>query len=84
MTELQKTIINKLNRLSENDIQILMVIIDSLLSNNETHDQLPNQKLQAFTELQASVDRLREYLPPDFDPEAEYREAMALKYGNID
>lgn len=84
MTELQKTIINKVNRLSDDDIQILLVIIDRLLPNNEPYDQRADQKLQAFSELQASVERIKAYLPSDFDPEAEYREAMALKYGNID
>ena len=82
MTELQKTIINKVNRLSDNDIQILMLIIDRLLPANETKTCQLDQKLQAFNDLQASVDRIKKYFPSDYDPEGEYREAMELKYGN--
>lgn len=81
MTELQKAIINKVNRLSNDDAQLLMVIIDRLLLDSDIHEQRIDQKLRAFNELQASVERLKEYFPPDFAPEAEYREAMALKYG---
>ena len=82
VTELQKTIINKVNRLSDDDIQILMLIIDRLLPDNETKTCQLDQKLQAFNDLQASVNRIKNYLPSDYDPEAEYREAMELKYGN--
>lgn len=81
MAELQKAIINKVNRLSDDDIHLLMEIIDRLLLDNKTYEQRSNQKLRAFSELKASVGRLKEYLPPDFDPEAVYRETMASKYG---
>lgn len=81
MTELQKVIINKVNRLSDDDIQLLMMIIDRLLLDNKTHEQRSDQKLRAFNELKASVERLKEYFPPDFAPEAVYRETMASKYG---
>ena len=82
MTELQKTIINKVNRLSDNDIQILMLIIDRLLPANETKTCQLDQKLQAFNNLQASVNRIKNYLPSDYDPEGEYREAMELKFSS--
>lgn len=80
MTELQKAIINKVNRLSDDDIQILMVIIDRLLLDNEIRELSSRRKQRAFNKLQASVKRIKKYFPPDFDPETEYREAMALKY----
>ena len=82
MTERQKTIIDKVNRLSDNDIQILMLIIDRLLPANETKTCQLDQKLQAFNNLQASVNRIKNYLPSDYDPEGEYREAMELKFGS--
>ncbi|MDY2637283.1 MAG: hypothetical protein SOV56_05030 [Phascolarctobacterium sp.] len=82
MTELQKIIINKVNRLSNDDIEFLMIIIDRLLPENEPKTYRQNPKLQAFNELQASVDRIKKYFPSDYDPEGEYREAMELKYGN--
>lgn len=82
MTELQKTIIDKVNRLSDNDIQILMLIIDRLLPANETKTCQLDQKLQAFNNLQASVNRIKNYLPSDYDPEGEYREAMELKFSS--
>ena len=82
MTELQKTIIDKVNRLSDNDIQILMLIIDRLLPANETKTCQLDQKLQAFNDLQASVNRIKNYLPSDYDPEGEYREAMELKFSS--
>ena len=82
MTELQKTIINKVNRLSDDDIQILKLIIDRLLPAIETKTCKLDQKLQAFNDLQASVNRIKNYLPSDYDPEGEYREAMELKYGD--
>ena len=82
MTELQKTIINKVNRLSDDDIQILMLIIDRLLPSIETKTCKLDQKLQAFNDLQASVNRIKNYLPSDYDPEGEYREAMELKFSS--
>ena len=82
MTELQKTIIDKVNRLSDNDIQILMLIIDRLLPANETKTCQLDQKLQAFNNLQASVNRIKNYLPSDYDPEGEYRQAMELKFSS--
>lgn len=83
MTELQKTIINKVNRLSDNDIQILLFLIDRLLPKEEESGTSSQEKLKALSNLQASVNKANKYFPQDFNPEEEYREAMASKYSNI-
>ena len=82
MTELQKTILNKVNKLSDKDIQILLVIIDRLLPKEDSLVPSSQKKLKALSNLQASVRKVRNYFPEDFNPEEEYREAMSIKYGN--
>ena len=46
--------------------------------------QKSEEKMQAFKELVATRNEANQYLPADFDPDAELEAARREKYGSID
>lgn len=83
MTELQKEVMQKVNRMSEQDVKFLLIVIDKLIPDNKAAQAASNDKLSAFAELNAAVENMQKYLPKNFDAEVEYRKALEEKYGNI-
>lgn len=83
MTELQKEVMQKVNRMSEQDVKFLLIVIDKLMPDNRTAQAVVTDKLAAFDKLNAVVEDMQKYLPKDFDAEAEYKSALEEKYGNI-
>lgn len=83
MTELQKEVMQKVNRMSEQDVKFLLIVIDKLIPDNKAAQAASNDKLAAFEKLNAAVEGIQKYLPKDFNPEVEYRNALEEKYGNI-
>lgn len=83
MTELQKEVMQKVNRMSEQDVKFLLIVIDKLIPENRTAQVSANDKLAAFEKLHVAVEDIQKYLPKDFDAEREYEKALEEKYGNI-
>lgn len=83
MTELQKEVMQKVNRMSEQDVKFLLIVIDKLIPDNRTTQVAANDKIAAFEKLNAVVEDMQKYLPENFNPEEEYKKALEEKYGNI-
>lgn len=59
MTELQKEVMQKVNRMSEQDVKFLLIVIDKLMPDNGTTQVAANDKIAAFEKLNAVVEDMQ-------------------------
>ena len=87
MSILQEQIVKMINDLSDDNVSFLIEVIQRLMpqksysSNSITLDE---ERMQAFYRLETARTEIHQYLPKDFDPDKELKEARAERYGNID
>lgn len=71
---IQEQIIDKISKVSEQDQEILLIIINRFIEKEEKNTLSPLQRLNQ------NVKQIRQYLPSNFNPDQEYEDAMREKY----
>lgn len=66
--------------LSDDIVSFLIEIIHRLMIKEKVND---DESLQAFHRIDAARAEIRQFLPPNFDPDAELEEVRTERYGNI-
>ena len=87
MSILQEQIIQMISELSDDNVMFLIEIIQRLMPQktySSTFDDLDKEKMQAFYRLEKARTEIQQYLPKDFDPDKELKEAKEERYGCID
>lgn len=71
---IQEQIIDKISKISEQDQEILLIIINRFIEKEGKNTLSPLQRLNQ------NIKQIRQYLPSDFNPKQEYEDAMREKY----
>lgn len=87
MSALQEQAVQMINDLSDDNISFLIEIIRRLMP-QKTASQAASalydeEGMLALHRLEAARAEIRQYLPEDFDPVKELKEARAERYGSI-
>lgn len=89
MTMLQEQAVQMIQDMSDDNVSFLIEVIQRLMPKKSYTSavypsQRPDEKMQAFKELVATRNEVKEYLPDDFDPDEELKAARKEKCGSID
>lgn len=84
MSILQEQAVQMINDLSDDNVSFLIEVIQRLMPNNsyskDSGDLNNKESMQTFHRLEAARKEIHQYLPEDFDPDKELREARAESY----
>lgn len=89
MTMLQEQAVQMIQDMSDDNVGFLIEVIQRLMP-GKTYtsviypSQKSDEKMQAFKELVDTRNEAKKYIPEDFDPDAELKEARKEKYDSID
>ena len=80
MSTLQEQAVQLIGGLSDENVSFLIEIIQKLMHGQYEGE---SEKIQAFNRLDRARAEMKQYLPDDFDPDKELKEAHAERYGDI-
>lgn len=87
MSVLQEQAVQMINDLSDDNVRFLIEVIQRLMPGNsyskDFGDLNNKESMQAFRRLEAARAEIHQYLPEDFDPDKELREAREERYESI-
>ena len=88
MSTLQEQAVQMIRGLSDDNVSFLIEVIRRLMPEGVYRNEEPlmstSESMQAFQRLDAARSEVWKYLPEDFDPERELREARNERYGSTD
>lgn len=88
MSILQEQAVRMISDLSDDNVSFLIEVIQRLMPQKAHKKEEPlvlsNDSMQAFQRLNAARGEIWKYLPIDFDPDRELKEARSERYGSID
>lgn len=88
MSILQEQAVQMISDLSDENVSFLIEVIKRLMPHKtysqDVHVLSGEDGVQAFQRLEMARMEIRQYLPDDFDPDKELREARAERYGSVD
>lgn len=87
MSILQEQAVQMISELSDENVIFLIEIIRRLMPQNlyceDTHTLNEGESMQAFRRLEVARTEIHQFLPEDFDPDKELKEARAERYGSV-
>lgn len=87
MSILQEQAVQMISSLSDDNVSFLIEIIQRLMPqksySSNVHAINDDESMRAFGRLEAARTEIRQYLPEDFNPDKELKEARAERYGSI-
>ncbi len=87
MSILQEQAVQLIHGLSDENVSFLIEIIQRLmpqdLCTEATENLGEDEGIQAFRRLETARTEIKKYLPEDFDPDKELREAREERYGSL-
>ena len=83
MSALQEQVVQMISNLSDDNVRFLLEIIQRLMPQKSDFQTVnffnEEESMRALHRLEAARAEIRQYLPDDFDPDRELREAKAVQ-----